>query len=108
MLNANITKIHTAIMQFRCHITTLPMSNFLRQPPFDLFGQIPVTDDDIYAWVECVAPRWLYPVRSFNNYVKNWDVAGKVRAAKERGEFDSITNRPRPAWHVRLAMGAVL
>jgi hypothetical protein len=27
--------------------------------PYDLFGEIPVTEDEIFEWVSAVAPRWL-------------------------------------------------
>lgn len=76
--------------------------------PYDLFGEIPVTDDDLRAWVAAVAPRWLYPERSYRAYVRSWDVAGKVRAAKLAGTFYDITSRPAPAWHARLALAAIV
>lgn len=57
---------------------------------YDLFGEVVVTQDDIYAWLVNVAriapdsPRAAY-------YVKWWDVVGKVRASKACGCFDAIT-----------------
>lgn len=76
--------------------------------PYDLFGEIPVTEDDIYAWVAAVAPRWLAPERSFRLYVKSWNVADKVRAAKLAGTFDRVIDRPTPAYHARLALAAIV
>lgn len=76
--------------------------------PFDLFGEIPVTHDDIYAWVNAVAPRWIYPPRSFNNYVRMWDVVGKIKAAKLRGTFDDIIKKPSDVYHARLSLDSIL
>jgi hypothetical protein len=59
-------------------------------------------------WVAAVAPRWLTPDRSYRNYVKNWDVPAKVRAAKLAGTFwDVVNQRPAP-YHARLSLAAVL
>lgn len=76
--------------------------------PYDLFGEIPVTEDECRAWVEAVAPRWLYPERSYRAYVRNYDVPGKIRAAKLRGEFWHIIDQPAHAWHARLALDCVI
>ncbi|HJV86910.1 MAG TPA: hypothetical protein VJ698_15700 [Noviherbaspirillum sp.] len=76
--------------------------------PYDLFGEIPVTEDDVAAWVAAVAPRWLYPERSFRSYVRNYDVPGKIRAAKASGTFFQTIEKPRHAWHARLALDAVI
>jgi hypothetical protein len=76
--------------------------------PYDLFGEIPVTEDDIYSWVAAVAPRWLSPERSYLHYVQSWDIAGKVRMAKLRGEFEAVTSRPLQPYHVRLAMASIV
>lgn len=75
---------------------------------FDLFGQVPVTEDEVFQWVAAVAPRWLEPERSFRGYVRAYDVPGKIRAAKLAGTFDSITSQRRSPWHARLALDAVL
>ena len=32
---------------------------------FDLFGEVVVTHDDLYAWVEAVAPAYTSSTRSF-------------------------------------------
>lgn len=75
--------------------------------PYDLFGEIPVTEDDIFAWVAAVAPRWLTSERSYRGYVRSWNVAGKVRAAKLAGTFDDVVSRPREAWHARLSLVSI-
>jgi hypothetical protein len=74
----------------------------------DLFGEIPVTESDIYDWVAAVAPRWLTPERSYRGYVKSWDVAGKIRAAKLRGTFDEIVKREAAPLHARLALDSII
>lgn len=76
--------------------------------PFDLFGEIPVTEDDLFEWVAAVAPRWLSSERSYRGYIQSWNVADKIRTAKLRGEFDAIVSRPRQPWHARLALDAVM
>ena len=85
-----------------------PSTPHYQQPPLDLFGQVPITDDDIAAWVAAVSPRWLAPERAFRSYVLHYAVADKVRRAKIDGTFDAITDHPRHAWHARLALAAVL
>lgn len=75
---------------------------------YDLFGEVPVTEDDIIAWVAAMAPRWLSPERSFRSYVRNWNIPDKIRAAKLAGTFDAITEKPRYAWHARLSLDAVI
>jgi hypothetical protein len=83
------------------------MSHLLRQPPYDLFGEIPVTEDDLEAWVAAVSPVHLTE-RLFDNYVRNYDVATKVRWAKSRGEFETITARRRVPYHARFALTQIL
>lgn len=61
--------------------------------PYDLFGEIPVLESDLALWVAAVAPRWLEPERSFQLYVKSYDVPEKVRRAKAQGTFQEITAR---------------
>jgi hypothetical protein len=55
--------------------------------PFDLFGEIPVTHEELVLWCKVIAK---VPEDSwrFDWYVQNWDVAGKIRAAKARMPFD--------------------
>lgn len=89
----------------------------------DLFGQVPVTMDDVIAWCECVAG---IPADSprLELYVRTYDVPGKVARAKLAGTFEELTtpapiaapgrllaalavrqysgpNRPRPASRLR-------
>lgn len=58
-------------------------NNFPVPSIYDLFGDIPVTQNEIIAWCESVVH--LSPTSPrFNYYVKNWDVAYKIRQAKLR------------------------
>ena len=57
----------------------------------DLFGEDAVTWPELRAWVAAVAPHMLRSERSLIEYVRQWNVAGKVAHAKARGEFDAIT-----------------
>lgn len=83
------------------------MSHLLRQPPRDLFGEVPVLQDDLEAWVAAVSPVH-FTERAFDNYVSRYNVADKVRAAKLRGEFESITATRRPPYHARLALQQII
>jgi hypothetical protein len=76
-------------------------------PPYDLFGEIPVTEDEIFQWVAAVAPRWLTPERSFRGYVAAYHVPEKIRAAKLAGTFSTIVENPIQPWHARLALAAI-
>jgi hypothetical protein len=73
---------------------------------YDLFGEIIVTRADIAAWLVSV-PHIDPDSPRAAAYVRGWDVAGKVRAAKALGTFDAIT-APRlmapgsPAWWSRM------
>ena len=55
--------------------------------PYDLFGEVPVTWDEVYAWCEHVAgiTGWR---RDW--YIRNWNVIAKVQRAKADGSFDKI------------------
>ncbi|WP_431825298.1 hypothetical protein [Burkholderia sp. F1] len=55
----------------------------------DLFGEVIVTQDEIVSWVAALAPAYMATEHSFARYVRLWDVAGKVRAAKLAGTFES-------------------
>lgn len=49
---------------------------------YDLFGDIPVTEPEIEAWMQENAPRYANsPRRGW--YVENWRVADKVKAEKK-------------------------
>lgn len=47
-----------------------------------------VTEDDIHAWGEALAPAFLSNARSFELYVRGWRVADNVAAAQRNGTFD--------------------
>lgn len=51
----------------------------------DLFGEIPVTRDDIERWLEINAPRLrgLYKEK----YIESWNVVEKIKQAKKDGTF---------------------
>jgi hypothetical protein len=77
--------------------------------PFDLFGEVVVTDSDLFDWVSAISPRWLYPPRSYALYLSGWNVADKVRAAKISGTFDAITQKkPAVSYHARLAVDLIV
>ena len=73
------------------------------RPPFDLFGEIPVTWPEVAAWTIAVAgiapDSWRFP-----HYVRGWNVPEKVRAAKLAGTFDQVTEADSSA--LRWACGA--
>jgi hypothetical protein len=77
--------------------------------PYDLFGEIPVTEDDLFCWVAAVSPRWLRPERSYRLYLASWNVAAKVKAAKAAGDFDHIIANPARVtpWHARLPLDVI-
>jgi hypothetical protein len=62
--------------------------------PHDLFGEIPVTHDDIARWCEQV--RYSTPTQWRHDwYVKNWNVAEKIRQEKLSGAwFAAASIRP--------------
>lgn len=75
---------------------------------YDLFGEVPVTEDEILSWVEAVAPRWLSSDRAYQHYVTAWNVPDKIRAAKLAGMFYAITEKPHTAYHARLSLDVIL
>ncbi len=83
------------------------MSHLLRQPPVDLFGEVVVTDDDIYDWVASVSPVHLSE-RGYALYVARYAVADKVRVAKLAGRFEAITSHRPPPYHARLALHQIV
>lgn len=63
----------------------------------DLFGEIPVTWQEVWDWIECVAgierTSWRAPY-----YIEHWNVPAKIRAAKAAGTYDAIIDAAtRPA-----------
>lgn len=83
------------------------MTYSYRQPPLDLFGEVAITKDDLKAWVAAVSPIHLTD-RLFAHYVRSYDVAGKIRVSKLRGEFEARTAVKRPIWNARIAYGQIL
>ena len=69
----------------------------------DLFGEIPVTVEELIAWCEAV-PRISASSWRFAWYVRAWDVAEKIRQAKAAGTFDAIVSdrAPRPPTYGEL------
>jgi hypothetical protein len=61
----------------------------------DLFGEVPVTHDDVRAWVCAIAPAWTSSERSYAFYVSRWNVADKVRTAKLAGTFELTIENAR-------------
>lgn len=45
----------------------------------DLFGEVVVTYDDLFSWVEAVAPAFTSSTRAFEHYVHAWSVADTSR-----------------------------
>ena len=76
--------------------------------PFDLFGEIPVLESDLEQWVAAMAPAYLSSERSFQSYIKSYNVPDKIRRAKLYGDFDRITATKAAPYHARLALTAVL
>lgn len=61
--------------------------------PYDLFGEIPVYWSEIATWVSIITRgRFTINSRSFMFYVENWNVAGKIRAVKSRGDLQDYLN----------------
>lgn len=58
-------------------------------PPFDLFGEVPVSWDEADKWCLAVAglkpDSWRCPY-----YIQYWNVVEKIRRAKIAGTFDLI------------------
>lgn len=79
----------------------------LKQPALDLFGEVVVTDDDLFDWVAAISPVHLHE-RGYALYVQRYDVAGKVRTAKLAGRFETLTARRSQPWHARLALYAIV
>jgi hypothetical protein len=67
-------------------------------PALDLLGDVPVTWDEVYDWVEIVAetPRDAWRA---SYYIKNWNVVDKIREAKK--PVSSTTYWPRTGSRTR-------
>lgn len=53
---------------------------------FDLFGEVPVTLTDLNIWCDHLGKHWPAEWRK-EWYIKNWNVADKVRQSKLDGSF---------------------
>ena len=63
------------------------------RPPYDLFGEIPVTWAEVDAW--CLAVAGLAPDSWRRRYyLEHWDVVGKIQRAKTAGTFEKIVSDP--------------
>jgi len=58
----------------------------------DLFGQIPVTLEDVSLWVAAVAPHVISSRMRLEHYIRSWDVATKVATAKNSGTFHQVSD----------------
>lgn len=77
----------------------------MQQSPLDLFGEVPVTTHDIDAWLRAI-PRIEPGTRRAAQYVEDWAVVDKIRAAKLRGDFHQLTAQPEgpsPFWWTRFS-----
>ena len=61
----------------------------------DLFGEVPITVDDLHAWVAAVAPGFSLSASRCRYYIERWNVAEKVRRAKLDGTFDATIENAR-------------
>ncbi len=76
--------------------------------PRDLFGEVPVSLDDVLLWMLAV-PQLTPESPRFARYVVDYRVPDKIRAAKIAGTFEatiSAATRPAPAVPARLAAAA--
>jgi len=55
----------------------------------DLFGEIPVLESELTDWVERVAPHIFYSRWRTEYYIRDWNVAEKIKAVKLK-EFGEI------------------
>lgn len=78
----------------------------MRPQVVDLFGEVPVTAEDVAAWLEAV-PRISPDSPRAEHYIRAYDVPGKIQAAKRSGLFDALVNRPPPPpyWWQRFRWG---
>lgn len=68
----------------------------------DLFGEVPVSVDDVRVWLRAVAGISPSSPRAAA-YVRNYNVVEKIRAAKLAGAFDALENEVERRGRGRLA-----
>lgn len=83
------------------------MTDQYREPPIDLFGEVVITEDDLETWVSAVSPLHLTD-GLFAHDVRSYDVAGKIRVFKLRGDFEERTAVRRVIWNARIAYGQII
>jgi len=54
--------------------------------PTDLFGDVPVTLDDLNTWCDHIGKEWPAEWRR-DWYILNWNVAEKIQRSKLDGSF---------------------
>ncbi|MBB5469154.1 hypothetical protein HDG32_005301 [Paraburkholderia sp. CI2] len=59
-------------------------------------------EQECLAWVCIVAPHFLSSRRAYEQYLKGWDVAGKIRHAKATGQFLDVLRRWRTLAKVEI------
>jgi hypothetical protein len=65
-----------------------------KKAPYDLFGEIPVTWDEVYLWCEVVTRgKFSRANRNLMLYVEGYNVIGKIKTAKIQGDFDLLIGR---------------
>lgn len=60
----------------------------------DLFGEVVITQQDIRAWLMCVAGLDPEGYRAAN-YIRGYNVPDKIRRAKLAGVFEQLTLESR-------------
>jgi hypothetical protein len=66
----------------------------------DMFGEVPVSRPDVYAWLMAVVNMDPASFRA-DDYVRNYQVLEKIVAAKLNGTFDQIVRRVRASARYR-------
>lgn len=62
--------------------------------PFDLFGEVPVTVEDVRTWLRLV-PRLDPDSPRAAMYCRSWSVPRKIAAAKMDGSFWSLEDEKK-------------
>lgn len=70
-------------------------------PDNSALADVLTDEQEELAWVTVIAPHYLSRRHAFLNYVKFWDVAGKIKRAKAEGRFAEIVHRWRNTKIVR-------
>jgi hypothetical protein len=62
----------------------------MRESPYDLWGEVIVTWEDVRRWMVCV-PRMDPDTKRARRYITDYDVPSKIRRAKVEGTFDHLS-----------------